>query len=720
VKSHLPSLGKNAKDLKVSLSFDGQTWTALLGKKGAEIAGPDSRPRARILRRSMILDVVDAQPKERYEALQGFIAVPGVQKCETALRDAAKAVVADLSEAIRASQQAKESLETLWKAEGGPGKGYWLWAKDQAAKDPTALGAEVKAADRILKQLTACAQARTSLAAAETDHKAAKELLKKAEENFDKAQARLTGIGGSLIDVLKDAETYLKEKTDARDCPVCERPIDAKQLQKRIADRLAEIKEVVELRSNVDDAIDHAKQTWVVIFTEQKALVVPAKKLAVLAKESALAEITALSIDWSRFPCLLDPKSELTEPAVVEEARALLAIVEACQSPLEERHASSSKTLNQLNAIQGHVKAVEEKTKDAIDLDALSKRLSAMLDIVEQARKDYVTGILAAISGTVEELYLKVHPEEGIGGIRFYLKPNVQGSLEFDGKFQGATEVPPQAYYSESHLDTLGVCIFLALARHFHDGNTVVVLDDVVTSADHAHVGRFMNMLHDEAVRYNQLILTTHYRPWRERYRFARGPAANIQLIELLQWSLPRGIRSTKTKLAVEELREVLAEEPLDRQSVSSKAGILMESLLDHLALLYGCRLPRRAEPEYTLGDLAGCIGGKLRRALKVQRMSEEAKADEEPQVEAETALDRLLTAVFSINWIRNQVGCHWSEPGLEVSDTEVKEFAGLTIRFAEALVCEHCGEVPRVEREGAYHQCGCGRTRLHPCNNPD
>ena len=37
-------------------------------------------------------------------------------------------------------------------------------------------------------------------------------------------------------------------------------------------------------------------------------------------------------------------------------------------------------------------------------------------------------------------------------------------------------------------LDTLGVCVFLALAKYKKDDNTVVLLDDVVTSVDQVSV----------------------------------------------------------------------------------------------------------------------------------------------------------------------------------------------------------------------------------------
>lgn len=117
-----------------------------------------------------------------------------------------------------------------------------------------------------------------------------------------------------------------------------------------------------------------------------------------------------------------------------------------------------------------------------------------------------------------------------MGGIRLYLKPKVRGSLEYDAAFQDSTQIPPQAYYSDAHLDTLGICMFLALAKHFNDDNTIIVLDDVMTSADEAHRERFMNVLHDEADNFCHMIVTTHYRPWRDFYRIGGGPANKVQL----------------------------------------------------------------------------------------------------------------------------------------------------------------------------------------------
>jgi hypothetical protein len=448
--------------------------------------------------------------------------------------------------------------------------------------------------------------------------------------------------------------------------------------------------------------------------SERQKLVQAAVALAELLRKSSLTQIIALGINWEAYSQLLDAGVPGENPQKLTEAKALGQVVRPVQSVLTKRRDDLDTRVKQYNAIKGHVDTIDEKTRDAVDLDRLHKRLTAIHEVVEGRRKAYIGGVLAAVSQTIESMYLRLHPGEDLGGIRLYLKPNAIGSLEFDAKFQSAQDVPPQAYYSESHLDTLGVCVFLALAQYFNDDNTIVVLDDVITSIDEAHMQRFMELLHNEADKFNQLIITTHYRPWRDRYKFARGPTANVQLIELLHWSMPRGVRHTRTKLSVQELRDHAKADPLDRQIVASKAGILLESLLDHLALLFRCKLPRQADPSYTLGDLIDCIGKKLRTALKIER------TDGNGSVLRSSALGQLLSEIAGTTWIRNQVGCHWNPSGMSVGSGEVKLLAERTIALAESLVCEGCGELPRRDDTGSHWACGCRKLRLHPLGNPD
>ena len=712
-KTHLRALGSTVDTLGVSLTFDSRTWSASLGKNRPVSSGPDGRPAARILRRSQVLQVVSAQPKVRYEALQNFIAVPEVQKSERSLREAVKAVERDLNDAVVAKQQAEETLEKLWMAEGQPSKGYLEWAKEKVQEKPGDLEATVSSANQILSVLNDAISARDHFDSDKGKQSRYETELQKAQKALKEAEEGSVAQDRTLITVLQDVKNFLREHSSASVCPVCEREIDAKNLRERITDRLSEMQEIVSLKKKVDSAKDMAKRAMDRVEQAGRRLVNSVANLAPLVQKNTFDEISSLAVNWELYLNLVDEKSKTKPSAAIEEARALLEIITACRLPLASRKDNAQKALNQLSAIQTHVETIQEKTIDTERLNQLSTRLTAILKIVERQRKTYVEEVLASISQSVEHLYAQIHPGEPIGGIRLYLKPNTIGSLEFDSRFETETGIPPQAYYSDSHLDTLGVCVFLALAKYFEDTDTIVVLDDVVTSADQAHMERFIRVLHDEAKSFNQLVITTHYRPWRDKYLFARGPAANIQLIELLPWSLPRGIRHSKTKLTVEELNDYRRAEPMDRQIVASKSGILFESLLDHITLLYRCKLPRQTEMNYTLGELLDSLSKKLKEAMKIAHVADDGS------VSSEFALESLLNKLAGMTWIRNQVGCHWNVTGMSVPDDAVALFADCIIELANILVCSSCGELPRRDSSGVYRACRCGQKRLSPFTVP-
>jgi energy-coupling factor transporter ATP-binding protein EcfA2 len=715
-RRHLPSLNCSATDIKVLMSADGNNWIATLDGKEPLVNGPANRPTARILRRSQILGVISAQPSERYGVIQEFIELPGIQRSEDQLREAKRIVEADLGLAVQSQEQALEALNGFWKAEGSSGGDCLKWAEKESQKDHNQLKTTVNSLQNILAAITEAIQAKTRLRNAEEQHKMAEDNSKRSEEAFNKIKSESEGPKSlsDLISILQQTDNYIKQNMTATACPVCEQGIDAKNLQNRIIQRLNSMRDAVRLKSQVDAAKRDVAGKVAIVRQCKVSLIDSIKKLSKTVSDNGY--VKRIGVDWSVF--LTEAKTEdmIQDEQVLELATKAIFLIERYQQEIQASHSASQKSLHQLNAIKGHFATVIEKHTAVLSLNKTLSCLSGMLDIVEKTRKGHVEGVLSAISQNVEDLYLKVHPDEGLGGIRFYLNPQYQHSLEFDGRFQLATKIPPQAYYSESHLDTLGICVFLALAKYFNDGNTVVVLDDVITSVDQAHMERFMNLLHDESGNFNQLIITTHYRPWRDRYRYARGPTGNIDLIELLHWSLPRGIRHAKTRLSIDELQGFMRQEPLDRQVVSSKAGILLESLLDHIALLYECKVARKTDPQYTLGELTDSIGKRLRKALKSQFISADGSS-----IISEVTLEPLLIKISGLaSWIRNQVGCHWNITGLSISDVDVLALANNTVELANALVCENCGQLPLKDKTGSYFECQCGRKRLHPLNDPD
>jgi energy-coupling factor transporter ATP-binding protein EcfA2 len=710
-RKYVASLGTNPSSVKVILTTsDSSTWTATLGKDGPVVRPDSGYPDARILRRRTILNFIEAQPKERFEELRAFIVVPNIEKAEAGLREAVLTTEKSFNECTRAFIQAKDSLEELWTKEGKPNSDAFAWAEAETSKDITQLQATIREIENIESAFQVAQTALEKLERARQAQETSKATLVEAEQKQQAAESHEKQQNAELLKLLQDATGYIDKRQPLTECPVCEKKIDVADLLRRLAERINQM-QGLKTRVDVTTAAKQGVDAKASVANEaQKDFCSKVKDLGSLLKLSSLVEITGLNLKWDNFQVLLS-NLEASE-TVAQQARDLFSKA-TCREPLGTRKEADQKSVNQHNAVKGHLDTLLGKQNQAVAQEALLRKLQTVHSIVSKERKDYVEGILASITGEVERLYGAVHPGEGTGKFRFYLKPHTIGSLEFDGHFQNVPDLPPQAYYSESHLDTLGICVFLALARFFKTNKTIVILDDVFTSVDAPHLERFMGLLHDEARHFMQFIVTTHYRPWRDRYRWAKGPVASTQLIELGPWNLQNGLNVGEFLSAIEELRSALSAEPFDRQAAASKAGIILESLLDFLTLKYSCRVPRNARNEYTLGDLAQGIDSKLGKELRSRKSLTMGTA------KTESLLKPLLDSALGQHWVRNVVGSHFSSLGSEVTDGEVRQFCGDVLRLADLLICPCCGTLPTRRPSGSYWQCHCGDLELYPLIYP-
>ena len=710
-KKHVASLGRSSADVSVTLESGAQKWTARMGKDGPTVNPLAGQPDVRILRRRTILSLIETQPRQRFEALKTFIVVPNIEKCEAALRDAVNATNTSVNDLVRATVQATDELMKLWKAEGAPGASALAWATAEANKDLSQLWANLTLIGSLLQNYQDVETTLTALDLALAEQHTALQALEATQARQQKVEALAVQQTARLLSLLRDAEAYIAARNTLTKCPVCEQDVDARALARRLGERIGEMRDLATMAAATEAAQRQMDSKQIVADKIRREFCQKAGLLAASLKVCLLPEIAALKLDWLRFPALLDP----AQPAHVSEqqARAFWAAISRSHQTLEERRIADQKSVHQHNAIAGHIGTLREKQGLAVAQQKLLADLKAALDIVMQQRKDYIEEILTSISTEVQALYSRLHPDERIGRVKFFLKPNAIGSLEFDAQFQDVIRLPPQAYYSESHLDTLGICVFLALTKYFKTDNTVVVLDDVLTSVDGPHLDRFMALLHDQAKQFGQVIVTTHYRPWRDRYRWAKGSVASTQVIELGPWSLESGLQTGEFLTAVDELKMALTTSRFDRQVTASKAGIVLESLLDFITLKYRCAIPRNARNEYTLGDLVGGIDAKLGKELRCRK----------PTIAGGSKTDVLLKPVFDAatesQWIRNSVGCHFNTVDSEVCDSEVKDFGRAVINLSAHLICDSCKTLPTRRPAGLFWQCKCGQLEVYPLVYP-
>ncbi|MBP8003197.1 MAG: AAA family ATPase [Chloroflexi bacterium] len=686
--THIVSTQGQAKNLAVEMVYNNTTWKATL-QGGKPRTAPTQPPRAFILRRADITRIMEATDSKRYETLQAYITVPLIEKTEAELRRAYKTAAAELNDAIGDKQQAETTLERFWIAEGRPLGDCLTWANESVRQTHTHLQQQLNTDTALLDQMEQLLQAEETLAQAESQLEQALNQL--AQVNEQLAQASQSEANADLVATLQAAQTYLHNHLAAASCPVCGKPEPRTALLSQIQNQLDTLSLLQQLR-------------------QQQA---QAQKRADYATGAAAASQQNWHTAYSTLHPLL-PHSPDPATGLATLRQTLLPRLNQEHPALKQRIAAAQKTLNQRNAISTQLRALVDLDDTLIYQNTLTNRLRDMLAIIENERKQYVETVVKSISSTVAQLYERIHPHEPLGQPNFSLKKKTIGSLELTGQFGPAHNVPPGAYYSEAHLDTLGLCVYLALAKHAAAGHALIVLDDILTSIDDPHLDRIIDLINDESAQFGQVIITTHSRAWFDRIRMGHGMKA--QLIELYGWHLHHGMHHSHAPLMHEELRHLLQQPRLDRQAVASKAGVALEKLLDALAVRFACPLPRKIRPEYTLGELSGAFNNKLLKHLRVERL------DATGQIISQEPIQPLFAQATQDGWIRNQVGAHFNANASSIPDTLVKQFGQHVLALADALLCPHCHQIPRSKKSGSYWECGggCGKTRLYPLQVPD
>jgi energy-coupling factor transporter ATP-binding protein EcfA2 len=698
----------NATEAKIALDTDKGIFTATLSGTSRDFikSHHEFNPDLRYLRRSQIVDLLNLKPSERYERLKNYIDVSGLYKSEEDLRKLVRDTDAEVENLVSVIENAKSTLEATWIKEGSPLDDMLIWAKEESEKDLTKEGIKLQEVKILSQQWTdiqskykEIQQSITIVSTAKKAHTAALEVLQKLQEKNTTSNA-------DLLNLLNQAKNFIAGQPNIDACPVCENGIEKNVVIKSLGDKIASMSAI----GAAAKAVEKAKKDWDGKVAIQKRAVKLFSNLLIKYRndiskyKTSVPEIAAfiegITTDIKvNYQCYLDNLTQLT--SISERIEAA-----------KEKHA---KSINQHNSIKQQYKSIIDNSKKFEHKSKLSLAATKALGIVEKSRKDFYDNELLSISGEVERMYQQLHLDEGLGGIKLFLNPQYKTSLELQANFHTEEGIAPQSVYSESHLDTLGICIFLALAKKYSTGDTILVLDDVVMSVDENHLDRFIKLLHEETEHFSQIIITTHYRPWKDRYRTHRAPGGKVHFIELRKWSKESGIRVQNGRVELQELELSLNDLTyFDRQVISSKSGIILENILDFLSDVYEYHLPKRKSLKYTLGELIDTLQPKyLKNIHTIHTVKQKDETGQINEVEITFQLQPIVDALKRLLFIRNQVGAHFNLEQ-DASDDDVELFGRTTLELGKAIVCNETGQLPLIKTADHWKSKN-GTVRLYP-----
>jgi energy-coupling factor transporter ATP-binding protein EcfA2 len=495
--------------------------------------------------------------------------------------------------------------------------------------------------------------------------------------------------------LVREAKRIIDAQSISGRCPLCGQKVNEKELARRIEAALVDMLEASRELDGLRDPIAEWSDDLRAAHDKRTALLSRAR-----AKALDLPPVPAFTLEG------VQESVDALKPVDVKRATAYLSELkkwdQAAGKAAQKASASGGGTrdtqLVMLAALCAQIKTwrqVEQRSARALRAFTLADRV---FDAYQTKQKQDLAELLKRISHRVAEIYAALHPGENLAE-SVSIEPWTAKGVELAVEFYGSRQRPPHGVLSESHLNSLAIALFLAMAEEFNTQLGFLLLDDVINSFDVEHRGRLAELLADGFSDW-QIIVLTHDQQFFEHLS-RRAPS--WRKLELTSWSYDAGPRTTRyaTSGIVAAARERLASG--DVHGSAAKARRALEELLQEVCEALWAPLPYRRGQANDRRELGELFKG-VRRALK-----------EQSKVFLESVEPLLKNLEADVGATLN-VEIHGS--GRRAAASEVDAALARIETFDRKWSCPECRT--RVWHRGGPDagRCKCGQTAFPPATS--
>jgi len=362
-----------------------------------------------------------------------------------------------------------------------------------------------------------------------------------------------------------------------------------------------------------------------------------------------------------------------------------------------------------LTRLEENLKALE-RSESAFKHAQLSyQRASILSGSFQTARDAVLRKLYDNVRDRFVELYRQLH---GSDENKFMAKLEPEGAgLDLEVDFYGRGTHPPHALHSEGHQDSMGLCLYLALAEQLTEGLIdLVILDDVMMSVDADHRRELCHLL-ATSFPGRQFFITTHDKTWANQLKH-EGIVTSRGTVEFFNWNIDAG---PQVNCEVDMWNRI--DEDLQKNDVSSAAAKLRRGsegffgmLCDSLKAPVTYKLTARWE----LGDFLPAAIGQYRRLLKRAKKAAQSWGDSD-EFETLNELNSTASQIFARcnaeQWAVN-ANVHYNA----WANFSQKDFQPVVEAFQDLcglFTCGKCGGMLRVATVGIKPvsvRCSCGK----------
>lgn len=307
-----------------------------------------------------------------------------------------------------------------------------------------------------------------------------------------------------------------------------------------------------------------------------------------------------------------------------------------------------------------------------------AERASAVYSAFSSSKKDTVREVYGAIQAEIRRFYETLHPDDLHRDFELILAEGRRASTDMRITSFGSRNEDPRAFLSDGHLDSLGLCIFLAFAKGFLSGCRLLVLDDVVASIDASHRVRIAKLLVEEFDD-RQVVITTHDGIWFEeirKHQQAYGVEGRFLNLEIQRWTLSEGPVVRYHRPTWEALEAKLNE--ADKTGSANDGRQLLEWILKEMAVSLQAKVALKRDCRYVVNGLKDDVQARLRKLLP----------------DKAAAIDSLFSEIVASATPGNLLS-HSNADAQSMSIDEIRQFCVASKALVDWYACRSCQCLP-------------------------
>ncbi len=317
------------------------------------------------------------------------------------------------------------------------------------------------------------------------------------------------------LEVLEVATSFAAKigPTGEVSCPACGQQVQADELRShverergRLHDSLAAVTAIKKARGRVCDSLIELKRN---LGTDE------AKRWRAKLGEANLVDgfnvIDGVDADDLRAHCSEDDLRRLEEKVLplIAAAAAQKGAAPDMRDLLADRAA---------NEAGGAVISGAPLRERTLHTKALLSFLEALEEGVRTEIRVRAQGVIETLSKDIQRMWAILHPGKAVEDVRLCVPEDADKAIDVQLRFHGVMQESPRLTLSEGYRNSLGLCIFLAMAKRVTSTDRPLFLDDVVVSLDRNHRGMLVELLEKEFSG-RQVLLFTHEREWYSELR---------------------------------------------------------------------------------------------------------------------------------------------------------------------------------------------------------